>query len=57
MDTADYRAALTAADADGAVLPIDTYAPGPTPWDPTLQHVFDQERRIVHQERLLSLLV
>ena len=57
MNAADYRAALMAADADGAVLPIDTHAPGVTSWDPTLQHVFDHERRIVHEERLLSLLI
>ena len=26
---------------------------GPTSWDPDLRAVFDRERRIVHQERLL----
>ena len=26
---------------------------GPTPWDPGLRGVFESERRIVHQERLL----
>lgn len=57
MNAADYRAALAAADATGAVLPQDLYAPGATPWDPTLQQVFDQERRIIHQERLLPGLI
>jgi uncharacterized protein (TIGR02679 family) len=57
MNAADYRAALAAADATGAVLPQDLHAPGATPWDPTLQQVFDRERRIVHQERLLPGLI
>ncbi len=57
MNVADYRAALAVADAMGAVLPQDLYAPGATPWDPTLQQVFDRERRIVHQERLLPGLI
>jgi uncharacterized protein (TIGR02679 family) len=53
MNAFDYLAALEAADADGADLPVDLRAPGPTSWDPSLQSVFDRERRIVHQERLL----
>lgn len=57
MNAADYRAALASADATGAVLPQDLHAPGATPWDPTLQQVFDRERRIIHQERLLPGLI
>lgn len=57
MNVADYRHALAIADAEGAVLPTDANAAGPTSWDPNLQHAFDQERRIVHQERLLPILI
>jgi uncharacterized protein (TIGR02679 family) len=57
MSTADYRAALAAADAECAVLPRETLAPGATPWDPALQAEFGEERRIVHQERLLPGLI
>lgn len=57
MDAADYVAALAAADAEGAILSRDPRSPGPTPWDPALQRVFDRERRIVHEERLLPALV
>lgn len=57
MSSADYHAALAVADAEGAVLPQDLYAPGPTPWDPTLQEDFARKRRIVHQERLLPGLI
>lgn len=57
MNAADYAAALAAADAEGAALPKDRHAPGPTPWDPALREVFDQERRIVHEERLLPGLI
>ncbi len=57
MSAADYVAALAAADAEQATLPIEPHAPGPTPWDPALCEVFDRERRIVHQERLLSELI
>lgn len=57
MSAADYRAALAAADAEGAALPVETRAPGPTPWDPELREVFDRERRVVHQERLLPELI
>ncbi|HKT73046.1 MAG TPA: DUF2399 domain-containing protein [Steroidobacteraceae bacterium] len=57
MTKVDYTAALAAADAEGAVLPKDRHAPGPTPWDPALRDVFDGERRIVHEERLLPGLI
>jgi uncharacterized protein (TIGR02679 family) len=57
MNAVDYVTALSAADAEGAALPNEPQAPGPTPWDPTLQAIFDRERRIVHQERLLPGLI
>ncbi len=57
MNAADYLAALAAADTEGAALPQDPHAPGPTSWDPGLQATFDRERRIVHEERLLSCLL
>jgi uncharacterized protein (TIGR02679 family) len=57
MNAADYLAALAAADAEGAALPQDPHAPGPTPWDPALQGTLDRERRVVHQERLLPGLI
>lgn len=57
MGGADYLAALAAADAEGATLPSEPRAPGPTPWDPHLQAAFGRERRIVHQERLIQQLI
>ena len=57
MDADDYLAALDAADSEGVDLPVnDTPAP-PTPWHPVLRAVFDRERRIVHEERLLATLI
>ncbi len=53
MGTDDYLAALADADAHGVELPLDDRSPGVTPWDPDLRGVFDRERRIVHEERLL----
>jgi len=57
MNAGDYREALDDADAEGTPLPRDELSPGPTPWDPTLRDLFDRERRIVHQERLLPRLI
>jgi hypothetical protein len=57
MCVADYLAALAAADVEGGTLPTEPHAPGATPWDPELQQVFDRERRIVHQERLVHQLI
>lgn len=57
MTARDYCDALKAADAQAIPLPIDELSPGPTPWDPTLRDVFNRERRIVHQERLLPALI
>ncbi len=53
MTAGDYRAALADADAQGVDLPVESRRPGSTPWDPSLHAVFDHERRIVHEERLL----
>jgi uncharacterized protein (TIGR02679 family) len=52
-----YRNALATADAEGARLPVDPHLSPPTPWDPDLQAAFDQDRRIVHEERLLDQLL
>lgn len=57
MGAGDYLAALENAATEGAPLPIESEAPGPTPWDPALRAVFDRERRVVHQERLLHQLI
>ena len=57
MNARDYREALDAADAEGTRLPQDSLSPGPTPWDPALRELFDRERRIVHEERLLPSLL
>jgi uncharacterized protein (TIGR02679 family) len=57
MGVADYRRALDDADRVGAELPHDASAPGPTPWEPELQSAFEVERRIVHQERLMAVLL
>jgi uncharacterized protein (TIGR02679 family) len=57
MDSESYRQALAAADAEGARLPTDSYRSPPTRWDPDLQPVFDEDRRIVHEERLLAQLL
>lgn len=57
MSARDYRDALAAADSEGTPLPLDMLPPGSTPWDPTLRELFDRERRIVHEERLLPRLI
>jgi uncharacterized protein (TIGR02679 family) len=57
MDRGSHLAALGDADRQGARLPVDTYRSPPTPWDPDLQEAFDEERRIVHEERLLGQLL
>lgn len=57
MSARDYREALDAADTEGTALPLDRLSPGATPWDPALRDLFDRERRIVHQERLLPRLI
>ena len=57
MNAGDYREALDAADAEGTQLPLDLIEPGPTSWDPALRDLFDRERRVVHEERLLPTLI
>jgi hypothetical protein len=57
MDADDYLAALDAADTDGVELPVDDAPAPPIPWHPALRDVFDRERRIVHEERLLATLI
>lgn len=57
MNAGDYREALDAADAEGTQLPLDLMEPGPTSWDPALRDLFDRERRVVHEERLLPSLI
>ena len=57
MDVVSYHEALAAAERDGATLPADPHRAPPTPWDPALQDAFDEQRRIVHEERLLDLLL
>ncbi len=57
MSAADYLAALDEADQHGVALPVDHAACEPTPWDPTLKSLFDEHRRIVHEERLLQQIV
>jgi len=57
MNARDYREALEAADTEGTPLPRDPLSPGATPWDPNLRDLFDRDRRIVHQERLLPRLI
>ncbi len=57
MSVHDYLAALDEADRQGVALPVDLAPCVETPWDPELHVVFDDHRRIVHEERLLHLLV
>lgn len=57
MDAQNYRAAIAAADAAGAVLLKERQAPGATPWDVSLQPLLDEVRRAVHEERLLPGLI
>ena len=57
MDRSSYLDAIDEADAHRAELPVDTYRSPPTPWDPPLQQAFDQYRRVVHEERLISSLL
>ncbi len=56
MSSTAYLAALTDAEIAGVALPIDGNAAGPTPWDAELHDVFNDHRRIVHEERLLDVL-
>jgi uncharacterized protein (TIGR02679 family) len=49
-----YLEALSQAEDAGVELPVDPSPAGPTPWAPALRAVFDERRRIVHEERLLD---
>lgn len=57
MGSHDYLTALGVADRQGVSLPISERKAGPTPWDPALQRVFNSHRAVVHQERLLEVLL
>lgn len=57
MDLRSYEEALAAADAAGTRLPSDPHRSPATPWEVGLQAAFDRERRIVHEERLLTVLL
>lgn len=57
MAAADYAEAVAAAERDRVVLPFDPDRAPPTPWDPGLQAAFDACRQIVHEERLLDVLL
>lgn len=57
MSARDYGDALVAADSEATPLPLEMVPPGSTPWDPSLRELFDRERRIVHEERLLPRLI
>jgi len=57
MDRAGYLAAVDDARSRGAPLPTDPHPAPETPWDPALQATFDACRRIVHEERLLAMLL
>jgi uncharacterized protein (TIGR02679 family) len=54
MTAEAYLTALDVADAAGLALPLDPRTCGPTPWDPDLGTVFGDQRKIVHEERLLA---
>jgi uncharacterized protein (TIGR02679 family) len=57
MSAADYLEAVEAADEAGVELPLDAQPAPATPWDSQLEAVFDERRAIVHEERLLDLLI
>ncbi len=57
MRATDYLDAVASASVDGVELPVDSADAPPTPWDPALQHVFDDRRRVVHEERLIDALL
>jgi uncharacterized protein (TIGR02679 family) len=57
MDGADYNAALALADERGVPLERDPRACGDTPWDGALATSFNRERRIVHEELLVEVLL
>ncbi len=57
MDVADYEQALATAAQAGVSLPLDEGRVPSTPWSPPLQDTFARHRRVIHEERLLDLLL
>lgn len=57
MTASDYLAALADATDQGLELPIDPHPSPATWWDDDLASAFNHDRLIVHEERLLHLLV
>lgn len=57
MSSAHYLAALAAAETAGVALPLDPAHPPSTPWAPSLRALFDDRRRVVHEERLIDVLL
>lgn len=56
MTSADYLAAIAEAEAADVELPRESRKAGSTPWDPELEVVFNDNRLIIHEERLLAVL-
>ena len=54
MAARDYRSAIDKATKGGVRLEKDPKACGPTPWDPSLEQVFDTRRLMVHEEFVLD---
>jgi uncharacterized protein (TIGR02679 family) len=57
MDEADYNQAVDAATNAGVLLPVDNGPVPSTPWSPPLQHTFARRRQVIHEERLLDILL
>ena len=54
MAADDYQGAVRLADRNGVQLERSVKECGPTPWDPTLETVFDEHRLILHEEFVLD---
>ena len=54
MAADDYQGAVRMADRNGVQLERSVKECGPTPWDPTLEVVFDEHRLILHEEFVLD---
>ena len=54
MSASDYLAALDRANAHRVALQHDPKKCGPTPWDPALEHTFEDRRCIVHEELIVD---
>jgi uncharacterized protein (TIGR02679 family) len=57
MTDVAYLSALAEAEEAGVELPVDQRRAGRTPWCPDLAAAFNEQRRIVHEERLIELLI